>query len=118
MNESIKALLDEAFDDEAMIVALVKKDYSGALGDLIKGGSDLPALISQASGLLPELKDLLSDVAADQDLQAYFSAKLAGLPANVVGVATAALDLLITLGSVEPKVEALIAALKAPAPAA
>lgn len=112
MNESLKAVLDEAFDLEVLVKHAVAQDWSASFSDLVKAGTDLPALISKVSGVLPELQALLVDPMADSDFVAYVTGKLAGETTKVQAVATAVLDLLVTLAQLGPKAIALVGALK------
>ena len=123
MNEALKSAIDEAFDIEALVKDAVAKNWTGTLGDLIKGGTDLPVLIGKASALLPDLQALMANPAADADLLAYVQGKVGGESAAAQKVLVSAVDLLITLAALEPKVVAMIDAVKgaaapAPAPAA
>lgn len=112
MNESLKKLIDEAFDLEALAKAAAAKDWAGSLTDLVKAGSDLPGMINALPGVKADLEALVSGGAPAVDLVAYISTKITGESAKVQAVALAVIDLLLTLAGVEPKVQALIAAIQ------
>ena len=109
MNECIKAIVDEAFDVEASVKDLLAKNYAGLVADVVKDAEDGSAIASKLSDLKAEAQSLVSDPAADADLLAYVSAKVAGDSSKAAKIIPAAAKLAL---DVVADAEALIAAVK------
>lgn len=121
MNSFLKALVQELYDVVQAGGDLVSKQYSALVSAGVKCGMDLPALVSSVGSAQGDLQALLSNPAADADLLA-FVVGLVGNASQAAAVVSASADLALSALSLEPKVVALVNAIKnppaAPAPAA
>lgn len=116
MNAFLKACIDEAFDLVNVAQELIEKQWSTAIGNVVKAVSDAGPIAANVADAKPELEALISDPASDADVLAYVATKAAASVESpqVAAVVKAAADL--GLNGVIPCIEkgvALADAIKA-----
>jgi hypothetical protein len=112
-NVFLKAVIQEAYDLEQAGEDLVGKKWTLLVSAGIKCGMDLPAVIQAVSSAKSDLEALLKDPTADLDLLTDVVG-IVGHQGKAAACISASADLALSALSLEPKVVALIDAIKAP----
>lgn len=112
MNQFLKALIQELYDLEQAGELAAAKSWAALVNAGIKAGMDLPALVNSVGQAQSDLQQLVTNPAADQDLLA-FTLALVGNQGKAANIVAKSADLALSALQLEPKVEALVAAIKA-----
>jgi hypothetical protein len=75
MNQELKAMIDIAFDAVAIGKDAIGKDYFDLMKDIAKVVADTPSVIMHVGDLLSELKGLITEPGALEDLIVYVEQK-------------------------------------------